>query len=59
MGSEQTSFITHIAWGRMEVAVDGETLTFKDCKVWPGGGQGVGLTADGHAPSADNSAGRY
>lgn len=37
MGSEQTGFITHIAWGQMEVAVDGETLTFKDCKVWPGG----------------------
>ncbi len=29
--------ITHISWGRIEVSVAGQTLTFKDCKIWPGG----------------------
>jgi hypothetical protein len=33
----KTSLITHISWGQMEVTIDGQTLTFKDCKVWPGG----------------------
>lgn len=28
--------ITHISWGRIEVSVAGQTLTFKDCKIWPG-----------------------
>jgi len=31
------SHITHLSWGRMEVAINGQTLTFKDCKVWPEG----------------------
>jgi hypothetical protein len=32
-----TTRITQIAWGRMDVHVNGRILTFKDCKVWPGG----------------------
>lgn len=31
------SLITHISWGHMEVTINGQTLGFKDCKVWPGG----------------------
>ena len=37
MSPSQTSHITNISWGRMEVTIDGQALTFKDCKVWPGG----------------------
>jgi len=33
----ETSLITHISWGHMEVKTNGQTLSFKDCKVWPGG----------------------
>ncbi len=29
--------ITYVSWGKLEVEVDGKTLEFKDCKVWPGG----------------------
>jgi hypothetical protein len=29
--------ITDLAWGQMEVTVDGEAQHFKDCKIWPGG----------------------
>lgn len=29
--------ITDLAWGQMEVTIDGEKQHFKDCKVWPGG----------------------
>lgn len=29
--------ITELAWGQIEVAIDGERKRFKDCKVWPGG----------------------
>ena len=29
--------ITDLAWGQMEVTIDGEKQRFKDCKVWPGG----------------------
>jgi hypothetical protein len=36
MSNNQTS-ITHISWGRMEITINGKTLQFKDCKVWPGG----------------------
>lgn len=37
MTENQTTTITHISWGRMEVTTNGRTQTFKDCKVWPGG----------------------
>jgi hypothetical protein len=37
MNDHQKSHITHISWGCMEVAINGQILTFKDCKVWPGG----------------------
>lgn len=29
--------ITKLAWGQMEVTLDGEPRRFKDCKIWPGG----------------------
>jgi hypothetical protein len=29
--------ITDLAWGQMEVTIDGEAQHFKDCKIWPGG----------------------
>ena len=29
--------ITDLAWGQIEVTVDGEAQRFKDCKIWPGG----------------------
>jgi hypothetical protein len=35
-GSEAAR-ITHLAWGHIEVHIQGRTLRFKDCKVWPGG----------------------
>ena len=37
MNRHQTSQITHISWGRMEVTINEQVLIFKDCKVWPGG----------------------
>ena len=37
MNNHQISHITHISWGCMEAAINGQILTFKDCKVWPGG----------------------
>jgi hypothetical protein len=29
--------ITNLSWGRIEVTVNGKSLRFRDCKVWPGG----------------------
>jgi hypothetical protein len=29
--------ITDLAWGQMEVTIDGEAQHFMDCKIWPGG----------------------
>lgn len=37
MSRDNTSVITHISWGRMQVNVNGEIHYFKDCKVWPSG----------------------
>lgn len=37
MVQSQSTEITHISWGKMTVSINGETHTFKDCKVWPGG----------------------
>ncbi len=37
MNDHLTSHITHISWGRMDVAINDHIFTFKDCKVWPGG----------------------
>ena len=34
---QDTTTITHISWGQIEVTVNGQTHRFKDCKVWPGG----------------------
>lgn len=31
------TLITELSWGNVQVNIEGETLTFKDCKVWPGG----------------------
>jgi hypothetical protein len=37
MGNPDTTLITHLSWGHMEVTIDGHISRFKDCKVWPGG----------------------
>ena len=29
--------ITDLAWGQMEVTIDGDVQRFKDCKIWPDG----------------------
>lgn len=34
---KNTTEITHITWGQIEVTVNGKSRKFKDCKVWPGG----------------------
>ena len=41
-----------MSWGRMEVRVNDQTLTFKDCKVWPGGAKewDWSLTGPRHQP---------
>lgn len=31
------TLITHLSWGRMEITLNGQTIQFKDCKIWPGG----------------------
>jgi hypothetical protein len=31
------TLITDLAWGQMEVTINGEVQHFKDCKLWPGG----------------------
>ena len=31
------TLITNLAWGQMEVRLNGEVRRFKDCKIWPGG----------------------
>ena len=40
MEDNAATVITELAWGRMEVSLGGQTLHFKDCKVWPGGAAG-------------------
>ena len=52
MNKHQTSHITHISWSRMEVAINDQILTFKDCKVWPGGAKewDWSLTGTHHRP---------
>jgi hypothetical protein len=48
----ETSLITHISWGNMEVTINGQTYKFKDCKVWPGGAKewDWNLTGTRHKP---------
>jgi hypothetical protein len=48
----KTSLITHISWGHMEVKTNDQTLSFKDCKVWPGGAKewDWNLTGTRHQP---------
>jgi len=52
MSNSKTSLITHISWGHMEVTTNGQTLRFKDCKVWPGGAKewDWSLTGAHHQP---------
>jgi hypothetical protein len=47
-----TTRITHLSWGCMEVSAGGQTHTFKDCKVWPGGAKewDWNLTGTRHRP---------
>ena len=33
------TLITNLSWGEMKVNVGEQTLHFKDCKLWPGGGR--------------------
>jgi hypothetical protein len=33
----ETSRITQVSWGRIEVTIGDHAAWFKDCKVWPGG----------------------
>jgi hypothetical protein len=44
--------IRHLSWGRMEVLLGGQTFTFKDCKLWPGGATqwDWSLTGTHHVP---------
>ncbi|MBI5154580.1 hypothetical protein HZA57_05030 [Candidatus Poribacteria bacterium] len=37
MSTLPSTRITHISWGKVAVATGGQTLAFRDCKVWPGG----------------------
>jgi hypothetical protein len=37
MNKQNTSQISHISWGHMEVIANGQIYNFKDCKVWPSG----------------------
>lgn len=48
----KTSLITHISWGHMEVKTNDQILSFKDCKVWPGGAKewDWNLTGTRHQP---------
>jgi hypothetical protein len=50
--SDASPTITHISWGRVEVDVGGQTLSFKDCKIWPGGAAAWDWTQTGthHTP---------
>ncbi len=52
MDSVNTTLITHISWGRMEITIDGQPHEFKDCKVWPGGAKewDWGVTGTHHHP---------
>lgn len=52
MEKVDTSLITHISWGRMEVTANGQNYEFKDCKVWPGGAKewDWNLTGTRHQP---------
>lgn len=52
MSSQRMSYISHISWGHMEVAINDKTLTFKDCKVWPNGAKewDWSLTGTHHQP---------
>ncbi len=37
MNDKNSSLITHLSWGNIEVEIGGTRKHFKDCKVWPGG----------------------
>src|SRR5699024_4023671 len=52
MGTSNTTLITHISWGRIEVTINGHTYQFKDYKVWPGGAKewDWNLTGTRHRP---------
>jgi hypothetical protein len=52
MSQARTGPITHLSWGRMEVALGGLVRVFKDCKVWPDGARewDWSLTGTHHVP---------
>jgi hypothetical protein len=40
MPETKTSRVKYAGWGKIEVTIGSRTLTFRDCKVWPGGATG-------------------
>jgi hypothetical protein len=52
MGNTDSTRITHLSWGHMEVTINGHTYRYKDCKVWPGGAKewDWNLTGTRHRP---------
>jgi hypothetical protein len=50
--SDASPTITNISWGRVEVDVAGQTFSYKDCKIWPGGASEWDWTETGthHTP---------
>jgi len=37
MKQKEPTLITGLEWGRITIGIGGRVVTFKDCKVWPGG----------------------
>jgi hypothetical protein len=52
MNKQNSSQITHLSWGQMEVTTNGQMYKFKDCKVWPSGAKewDWGVTGTRHQP---------
>jgi len=37
MSEENNVLIKNLSWGKIELKVNGDTVSFRDCKIWPGG----------------------
>ena len=37
MPDTDATLITNLSWGHIEVSIGDKVLSFKDCKIWPGG----------------------
>jgi hypothetical protein len=58
MGNDREACeITHMRWGEVEIMLEGKHLTFKDCKLWPGGARSWdwGETGTEHKPGIQPS----